>query len=50
MGEHLGRWTDGILILKKLTSHSTFIIEPETEKTILRSVAVLESRIYQGVP
>lgn len=42
MGEHLGRWSDGVAFLTGLKTHPSFIASSETEKAILRSVATLQ--------
>ncbi len=42
MGEHLGRWNDGIEILQQLQKHPKFVSGSETEKAGLRSIAILK--------
>jgi hypothetical protein len=48
MGEHLGRWDEGIKTLKALEKNSKFLTGTETEKTILRSIEVLKIGSGQG--
>jgi phenylpyruvate tautomerase PptA (4-oxalocrotonate tautomerase family) len=42
MGEHLGRWDDGVAILLNLRKNHNYLIDTETEKTIRRSMAILK--------
>lgn len=42
MGEHLGRWTDGVALLNEFKNHPFFISRTETDKAVLRSIAALE--------
>lgn len=42
MGEHLGRWNEGISVLESLKKLSSFIPGSETEKTVARSIASLQ--------
>lgn len=44
MGEHLGRWNEGISVLESLKKLSSFIPGSETEKTVARSIASLQIR------